>query len=143
MTMAEPKAEQLLRAALQNAPNDPTLLSAFGHIAQEQVIWTGRAPSTRRLWCRIRRWRNAGTNLGVLEEQQGNTAEAIKGWQSAFERAPGRSGIGMNLSRTFCGASQFDAARDVVLRVLQFSPDLTPAKHLLAELNANPPGCGI
>jgi predicted CXXCH cytochrome family protein len=86
---------------------------------------------------------DASSNLGVLEAQQGSTAEAIKLWQPAFERAPGRSGIGMNLSRIFCGASQFDAARDSVLRVLQFNPDLAPAKKLFVELNANPPGCGL
>ena len=143
MTMAEPKAEQLLRAALQKAPNDPALLSALGYIAQERGDLNQARSFYKKALGQDAALVDASTNFGVLEAQQGNTAEAIKLWQSAFERAPGRSGIGMNLSRTFCGASQFDAARDAVRRVLQFNPDLTPAKKLFVELKANPPGCGL
>jgi predicted CXXCH cytochrome family protein len=143
MTMAEPKAEQLLRAALQNAPNDPALLSALGYIAQERGDFDRARAFYKKALEQDPTLVDVGTNLGVLEAQQGNAAEAIKLWQSAFERAPGRSEIGMNLSRTFCGASQFDAARDAVLRILRFNPDLSPAKHLFVELSANPPGCGL
>jgi predicted CXXCH cytochrome family protein len=143
MTVAEPKAEQLLRAALQNAPNDPALLSALGYIAQQRGDFDRARAFYKKALEQDPTLIDASSNLGVLEAQQGNTAEAIKLWQPAFERAPGRSGIGMNLSRIFCGASQFDAARDSVLRVLQFNPDLAPAKKLFVELNANPPGCGL
>jgi hypothetical protein len=143
MTMAEPKAAQLLRAALQNAPNDPALLSALGYIAQEQGDFDRARSFYKKALEQDATLVDASTNLGVLEAQQGNTAEAIKLWQSAFERAPGRSEIGMNLSRTLCGASQFDAARAAVLRVLQFNPDLGAAKKLVVELNANPPACGL
>ena len=143
MTMAEPKAEQLLRAALQNTPNDPALLSALAYIAQKRGDLDRARSFYKKALEQDPTLVDASTNLGVLEAQQGNTAEAVKLWRSALERAPGRSGIGMNLARTFCGASQFDAARDAVLRVLQFNPDLTAAKHLLAELKANPPGCGL
>ncbi len=48
----------------------------------------------------------------------------------------------MNLARPFCQTEQFDAARDSVLRVLRFNPDLGPAKTLLGDLNAKPPRCG-
>jgi predicted CXXCH cytochrome family protein len=143
MTMAEPKAEQLLRAALQNAPNDPALLSALGYIAQERGDFDRARSFYKKALELDPTLVEAITNLGVLEAQQGNTTEAIKLWQFAFERAPGRSEIGMNLSRTFCGASQFEAARDAVVRVLRFNPDLAPAKKLFVELNANPPGCGL
>jgi Flp pilus assembly protein TadD len=70
----------------------------------------------------------SATNLGVLEANQGRAAEAIKPWQAAFERAPGRSEIGMSLARLFCQTEQFDVARDSVLSVLRFNPDLGPAK---------------
>jgi predicted CXXCH cytochrome family protein len=143
MTMDEPKAEQLLRAALQNAPNDPALLSALGYISQERGDFDRARSFYKKALEQDPTLVDAGTNLGVLEAQQGNTAEAIKLWQSAFERAPRRSEIGMNLSRTLCRASQFDAARAAVVRVLQFNPDLSPAKHLFVELNAKPPGCGL
>jgi hypothetical protein len=67
--------------------------------------------------------------------------EAVKLWQSAFDRAPGKSEIGMNLVRIFCGSGQFDAARNAVLRVLRFNPDLSSARKILSQLNASPPGC--
>ncbi len=70
----------------------------------------------------------SATNLGVLEANQGRAADAIKLWQAAFGRAPGRSEIGMNLARLFCQTEQFDAARDSVLCVLRFNRDLGPAK---------------
>ena len=86
---------------------------------------------------------DAASNLGVLEAKQGHLAEAVKLWQSAFERAPGKSEIGMNLARAFCAAEKFEAARSYTLRVLQFNPDLGRAKKLLSELNATPAKCGL
>jgi len=44
---------------------------------------------------------DASTNLGVLEAQSGHLSEAVKLWQGAFQRAPGRSSSGMNLARAF------------------------------------------
>jgi Flp pilus assembly protein TadD len=84
---------------------------------------------------------DAATNLGVLEAKQRHLAEAVKLWQSAFERAPGRSEIGMNLARAFCAAAQYEAARTYTRRVLQFNPDRGSAKKLLAALNETPPRC--
>jgi hypothetical protein len=50
----------------------------------------------------------SATNLGVLEANQGRATEVIKLWQAAFERAPGRSEIGLNLARLFCQTEQFE-----------------------------------
>ena len=85
---------------------------------------------------------DAATNLGVIEANSGHLREAVTLWEGAFQRAPGRSSIGMNIARAFCGAGQFDQARDFTLRVLQFNPDLDSAKKLLNGLNATPPKCG-
>lgn len=141
MSMAQPQAEQLLRAALRQFPDDPALLSALAYSAQKR----GDDNQARALYNRALENDtasiDAATNLGVLEAKQGRSGVAIKLWQAAFERAPGKSEIGMNLSRVFCATEQFEAARSAVLRVLRFNPDLGPAKKLLAELNANPPRC--
>ena len=67
--------------------------------------------------------------------------EAVRLWEEAFERAPGQSSIGMNIARAFCGAGQVDRARDYVLRVLEFNPDLTEAKNLFQRLNGPDPKC--
>jgi len=143
MTAAQPKAEQLLREALKSSPSDPALLSALGYIAQQK----GDSDQARALYQKALQEDStlvdAAANLGVLEAQQGHVAEAIKLWQSAFERAPGRSEIGMNLARVYCGTRQFDAARDSVLRVLRFNPDLAAAKKLITGLTASPAECPL
>jgi predicted Zn-dependent protease len=81
-------------------------------------------------------------NLGVLDAQSGQMVEAVHLWQDAFIRAPGRSSIGMNLAHAFCAAGQYKDARNYTMRVLQFNPDLGPAKKLIKDLNADPPKCG-
>jgi hypothetical protein len=47
----------------------------------------------------------------------------------------------MNIARAFCGAGQPNGARDYVLRVLEFNPDLPEAKNLLRNLNGSPQKC--
>jgi hypothetical protein len=47
----------------------------------------------------------------------------------------------MNLARVYCGGAQFDRAREIVERVLQFDPDLPQAKALMRRLSAQPPAC--
>ncbi|HWS97843.1 MAG TPA: tetratricopeptide repeat protein [Candidatus Methylomirabilis sp.] len=81
------------------------------------------------------------TNLGVLDARSGDLADGTKLWQDAFRRAPGRSDIGINLARAYCAERHFDDARDSVMRVLEFNPDLGVAKTLLHELNSDPPKC--
>lgn len=85
---------------------------------------------------------DAATNLGILKAQSGQLDQAVRLWQGAFQRAPGRSSIGMNLARTFCAAGQLNDARTYTMRVLQFNPDLGAAKNLLNQLNTDPPKCG-
>jgi hypothetical protein len=47
----------------------------------------------------------------------------------------------MNLARLFCDTGQPSSARDYVLRVLEFNPDLPEAKNLLQRLNSSVPKC--
>jgi tetratricopeptide (TPR) repeat protein len=140
-SIMQQQAERLLRAALAQSPDDPALLSSVGYLEQKR----GADDQARELYRKALEHDSnlidAATNLGVLEAKQGHLAEAIKLWQSAFERAPGRSEIGMNLARAFCAAAHYDVARSYTLRVLQFNPDLGPAKKLFIELNAAPPKC--
>jgi len=141
MSKAGPQAEQLLRSALREFPLDPALLTALGYAVQRR----GDDVEARALYEKALEVDptlvDAATNLGVLEAQQGRMNEAIKLWKPAFERAPARSEIGMNLARAYCGAAQFGAAHDSVERVLRFNPDLGAAKKLFGELNADPPRC--
>jgi len=139
---AEAEAERLLRLALLKS-SDPALLSAMGYIEQKH----GATDRARELYQKALaidpNLIDAATNLGVLEAKSGHMREAVTLWQGSFQRAPGRSSIGMNLARSFCGSGQFDEARTYTLRVLQFNPDLGAAKKLLNGLNADPPKCGL
>ena len=139
---AEAEAERLLRLALLKS-SDPALLSAMGYIEQKH----GDTDRARELYQKALaidpNLIDAATNLGVLEAKSGHMREAVTLWQGSFQRAPGRSSIGMNLARSFCGSGQFDEARTYTLRVLQFNPDLGAAKKLLNGLNADPPKCGL
>ena len=86
---------------------------------------------------------DAATNLGVVEANHGNIRDAVTLWEGAFQRAPGRSSIGMNIARAFCSAGHVEQAREFTMRVLQFNPDLDSAKKLLNGLNATPAKCGM
>jgi tetratricopeptide (TPR) repeat protein len=134
-------AEQYLRMAVKERPDDPKLLSALGFIDQQG----GREKEARELYERALKLdplsSEAATNLGTLEARTGNLRRAVELWQRAFDRVPYRSAIGMDLAMAFCAAGQKEEARRYVLRVLDFNPDFTNAKRLLAHLNADPVRC--
>jgi tetratricopeptide (TPR) repeat protein len=141
MTAAAPETERLLRSAIEKSPNDPALLSALGYSAQKK----GDIDHARELYEKALGINptliDAATNLGVIEANRGHLREAVRLWEDAFQRAPGQSRIGMNIARVLCDAGQPSSARDYVLRVLEFNPDLPEAKNLLQRLNGSTPKC--
>lgn len=141
MTAAAPETENLLHAAIKKSPDDPALLSAMGYSAQRK----GEPIFARELYRKALAIDptliEASANLAAIEAGHGNLREAVEHWQDAFQRAPGQSSIGMNIARAFCEAGQVDRARDYVLRVLEFNPDLTEAKNLFQRLNGPGPKC--
>ena len=84
---------------------------------------------------------DAATNLGVIEARDGHLDRAVQLWRDVFARAPGRSGVGMNIARIYCGAGRVDQARTYVGRVLEFNPDLPEAKVLMKSLASDSPKC--
>ena len=84
---------------------------------------------------------DAATNLGVIEAQTGDLQGAMQLWQNAFQRTPARSTIGLNIARAYCAAGKFSEARTYTLRVLEFNPDYTKGKSLLAHLGEDPVQC--
>ena len=102
-------------------------------------IWVVHRPASLTM-------RERAAELGgvcVIEARDGHMSDAVTLWESAFQRAPGRSGIGMNLAYAFCGTGKPEQAREFTMRVLQFNPDLDAAKKLLRALNATPPKCAM
>jgi predicted CXXCH cytochrome family protein len=138
---AEPEAQRLLHIAVLQSPNDPALLSALGYIEQKRGN-VGRALELyQKALALDPDLIDAAANLAVIEANQGRLREPLRLWQSAFERAPARSAIGMNVARIFCAAGEFGSARSTVSRVLEFNPDMAAAKELLQHLNRTPPVC--
>jgi tetratricopeptide (TPR) repeat protein len=139
---AAPEAEHRLRSSLEKSPNDPAVLSALGYIKQMH----GATDRARELYEKALAHDpdsiDAATNLGVIEARSGHIREAVRLWEGAFQRAPCRSAIGMNIARVFCEEGKFDEARSFTMRVLEFNPDLGAAKRLLQHLNHTPASCG-
>jgi predicted CXXCH cytochrome family protein len=141
MTAAAPQTERLLSTALEQSPNDPTLLSALGFAAQKK----GDLDRARDLYAKAlaidSTLIDAATNLGAIEANRGDVREALRLWQDAFQRAPWQSSIGMNLARLLCATGKRDSARDSVLRVLEFNPDLLEAKSFMQHLSGSTANC--
>jgi len=140
---AEREADRWLQQAVQEAPNDPGVLSALGYEEQKRgLLQQARTHYLRAL--EIDPLSNeAALNLGVIEAQAGNADRAIKLWQGPFDRIPGRSEVGMNLALLYCSTGQMEKARATVSQVLKFNPDLTSARNLQRQLNADPATCGV
>jgi tetratricopeptide (TPR) repeat protein len=142
MSAAEPQARDLLSKALKQTPDDPTLLSALAYAEQRR----GSTEQARELYqkalAKDSSLVDAATNLGVIEAQARDLPGALKLWRNAFQRAPARSSIGLNIARAYCGAGKFTEARTYTLRVLEFNPDLASARKLLQSLSRSPASCG-
>ena len=138
---ARARAEEMLERSASRFPHDPVTLSALGYEQQRNGKIAEAKTSYQRALAFDPDLIDAATNLGVIEAQSGNLEVAMKLWRDAFERSPGRSGIGMNLARLLCLSGSRDEARSTTSRVLEFNPDLGPAKSLAEELRHSTPDC--
>jgi tetratricopeptide (TPR) repeat protein len=93
---AEPHAESLLRTAVADFPRDPDLLSALAYIEQKHGLTAQATELYRRALAVNPDLIDAATDLGVIQAESGHLGEAVELWRSAFQRAPGRSSLGMN-----------------------------------------------
>lgn len=134
-------AEEFLQKAVAERPDDAPVLVALGYNAQKR----GSLDEAQKLFERALKADplsdRAATDLGVIEARTAHLSRAVELWQSAFDRAPHRSAIGINLAIAFCDAGQADVGRKYVQRVLDFNPDFTEARQLLNAMNADPPRC--
>jgi tetratricopeptide (TPR) repeat protein len=142
MSVAEPRARELLAKAVKQSQNDPAILSALAYAEQRR----GSTEHARELYLKAlskdSTLVDAATNLGVIEAQAGDLQGAMQLWQDAFQRTPARSIIGLNIARAYCAAGKFSEARTYTLRLLEFNPDLPSARKLLQFLSRSPASCG-
>lgn len=138
---AQRKAEESLRRAVKQNPDDPALLAAQAYVEQQ----SGHAKEARDLYEAVLKLdpldNDAATNLGILEAQSGNVSRAVELWQASFARVPNRSAVGMNLALAFCAAGQKDESQKYLRRVLEFNPDNSRAKAFLRNLEKSPSQC--
>jgi Flp pilus assembly protein TadD len=139
---ARSEAERILRRSLAESPNDAATLSALAYEEQTHGDVTGARSLYQRALAVDPDLIDARTNLGVIEAQNGDFLESIKLLRGAFERAPGRSLVGLNLARVFCLAGETPDARATVDRVLEFNPDMRAAKKLEEQLGSPRANCG-
>lgn len=136
-TATAAKREELLRKALAERPDDPELLAAIGYLYQS----LGKSELSRQFYGRalqIAPLENAAaTNLGVIEAQAGNLERAVQLWESAFDRAPDNTAIGLNLCKVLWQQGKRAQAREELKRLLEFNPDLPDAEDLLREWSGN------
>jgi predicted CXXCH cytochrome family protein len=143
MRNAAVEADQWLHKAVQEVPDDAGVLSALGYEEQKH----GHIQQAREHYLHALEIdplsNEAALNLGVIEAQAGNADAAINLWQGPFDRIPGRSEVGMNLALLYCSIGKMEKARTTLTRVLKFNPDLTSARNLQRQLNADPATCGV
>jgi hypothetical protein len=133
---AAQQADDYLRKALKERPDDAELLSVLGFVDQEHSHQK-EAREHYEQALKVDPLNNeAATNLGMLEARAGNLRRAVELWQGAFARAPHRSAIGTNLAMAFCAAGQRDEARKYAERVLEFNPDYSKAKSLVKRMDS-------
>ncbi len=140
MDGAQGEAERLIKTALAQSPEDSALLAAAGYNEQRRGAIDRARQFYRRALAVDPNLIDVATNLGVIEIKAGDV-HGLQLWQAAFQRAPGRSEIGMNIAAVLCEGGRFDQARSVTLRVLEFNPDMSAAKRLLNGLNHTGPRC--
>jgi Tetratricopeptide repeat/Cytochrome c554 and c-prime len=143
MSAARPEAQAMLKRSAEHFPDDSATLAALGYEDQVHGDLSGARTLYQDALAVDPNSIDAATNLGVIQAQSGNLPEAVKLLQSAFNRAPGRSSIGIDLARVFCFEGQLDQSRAVIGRVLEFNPDMNEAKKLMAGLNQPKANCGL
>jgi Flp pilus assembly protein TadD len=143
MSSARPEAEKMLRRSSEKLPDDPATLAALAYEDQLHGDLAGARALYQRALSANPALIDAATNLGVIEAQSGNLPEAVKLVESAFDWAPGRSSIGIDLARVLCFQGKLDESRAAVDRVLEFNPDMNEAKKLAHGWHQPKPDCGL
>src|SRR5271155_4151126 len=96
------EATRLLEQAVVQSPEDPAILSALGYNEQRRKL-IDKAREHYEHALRIDPLAGeAAADLAVIEANAGHLERAIELWKGAFERAPARSSLGLNLTRGLC-----------------------------------------
>jgi tetratricopeptide (TPR) repeat protein len=138
---ASAQAEKFLPEALAKSPEDPAILAAQAYHEQRN----GQLDKAREHYEHALRIDplsiDAASNFAVIEANAGHLDRAIALWKSAFEHAPARSGVGLNLARALCLSGHGERSPAVVSRALEFNPDLAAGRSMLKQLQSGAAKC--
>ena len=135
------QSEKILPQALAQSPEDAELLTAMGYSEQQKGL-TDLARGHYEHALRVKPLSlDAASNLALIEANAGHLDRAGALWKAAFERAPGRSSLGIYLARALCLSGHGDESKGTIARVLRFNPDSSTAREMLRQLQSGEVTC--
>lgn len=138
---ARNKIQPLLCSALQTNPQDPALLSSLGYLAQLDGEAAHALELTQSSLKVDPNSIEATNNLAMLLAKSGQLASATSLWRRAFDLNEDNEKLGINLALAECMSNKQDAARQVLEKVLVYSPDSQIARRRLKTMYSDRMTC--
>jgi predicted CXXCH cytochrome family protein len=135
------RAWDLLLASRNSFPNDLPMLNALGYLAQLR----GNNPQAMELYREVLKLDpidlTATNNLAILLAKSGQLKDAQTLWKKTFDLNEDVDEPGINLALVECMLGDKDAARQVLQRVLLYSPDHPIAREKLQAIESGRETC--
>ena len=135
------RAWSLLLASRNSFPNDLPVLNALGYLAQLR----GNNSQAMDLYREVLKLDpidlTATNNLAILLAKSGQLKDAQTLWKKTFDLNEDVDEPGINLALVECMLGDKDAARQVLQRVLVYSPDQPIARRKLRAIQSGQETC--
>jgi Tfp pilus assembly protein PilF len=131
------RAFDLLREAIQQAPDDPQTLAYLADLYKSRKDDPTAAGLFQRLYTVDPTQSSAPANLGAYQMEQGHYAEAIRLFQEALRISPALVLVRLNLAVALLHENRTAEARAMLLKALAFNPSFAAARDLLARIHPN------
>lgn len=140
---AAKEALRLLAQALPRYPRDAELLTRLGLLYQQLNRNGPAAELYERALQTDSKAAEAATNLGVIYASGHDLRKALALWQGVFGDNPGLSEAGVNLAAGLCQVGERARARQTLIDLLKYQPDVGRARAMLRELESRPELCAV
>jgi Tfp pilus assembly protein PilF len=135
------RAWTLLLSSRNSFPNDLPVLNALGYMAQLR----GNNPQAMELYRSVLKLDpidpTATNNLAILLARSGHLKDAQTLWRKTFDLNEDIGEPGINLALAECRLGERDSARQVLQRVLLYSPDNPIARRKLMAIQSGQETC--
>jgi tetratricopeptide (TPR) repeat protein len=128
------RAMSALKSAVKQAPADTEVLAQLGYMLQLSGDHNQALPFYREAVQADSANFVALVNLANLIAMQGEVSEAIRLWRSALSYNPGLEAAAVNLAQVYLQNGNRLAARESLLKVLEFNPDSPRVRNLLSAI---------